>query len=88
MCVWASSQSVVRRIPAPGHIAYGRGLQVIVTMDESAFEGAGIFLFGSVLEQFLAKYTSLNTFTETVVRSATRGDIMKWPARSGRCEIL
>ncbi|CAE6709289.1 type VI secretion system baseplate subunit TssF [Paraburkholderia haematera] len=83
-----SSQPIVRRIPGAGPIAYGRGLQVTVTMDESAFEGAGIFLFGSVLEQFFAKYTSLNTFTETVVRSTTRGDIMKWPARSGQCEIL
>ncbi|OAJ58746.1 type VI secretion system protein ImpG [Paraburkholderia ginsengiterrae] len=83
-----SSQPVVRRIPGPGPIAYGRGLQIAVTMDENAFEGAGVFLFGSVLEQFFARYASLNTFTETVVRSTTRGDIMKWPARSGRCEIL
>ncbi|HEU4376574.1 MAG TPA: hypothetical protein VFS02_23975 [Telluria sp.] len=31
---------------------------------------------------------SLNSFTETVVRTVARGDIMRWPAMEGRCAIL
>jgi len=83
-----TADSIVRRLPLPGPITYGRGLQVCVTLDESAFEGAGVFVLGSVLEQFFAKYVSLNSFTETVIKSAARGVIMQWPARVGRCEIL
>lgn len=83
-----TADSIVRRLPLPGPITYGRGLQVCVTLDESAFEGAGVFVLGSVLEQFFAKYVSLNSFTETVVKSTARGVIMQWPARVGRCEIL
>lgn len=83
-----TADSIVRRLPLPGPITYGRGLQVSVTLDESAFEGAGVFVLGSVLEQFFAKYVSLNSFTETVIKSTTRGVIMQWPARVGRCEIL
>jgi type VI secretion system protein ImpG len=79
---------IVRRLPVPGPITYGRGLQVTVTMDEAAFEGIGVFLLGAVLEQFFAKYVSLNSFTETVVKTTKRGEVMKWPARVGRCEIL
>ena len=59
-----------------------------MSVDESAFEGAGVCVLGSVLEQFFAKYVSLNSFTETRIVSASRGVIMQWPARVGRCEIL
>jgi len=83
-----TADSIVRRLPLPGPITYGRGLQVCVTLDESAFEGAGVFVLGSVLEQFFAKYVSINSFTETVIKSTARGVIMQWPARVGRCEIL
>ena len=59
-----------------------------MTLDEAAFEGAGVFVLGAVLEQFFAKYVSLNSFTETLIKSTTRGVIMQWPARVGTCEIL
>jgi type VI secretion system protein ImpG len=83
-----ASTPVVRRIPGPGPIAYGRGLEITVNLDEAAFEGAGVFLLGAVLEDFFAKYVTINSFTETVLRSPSRGELARWPARSGRCEIL
>lgn len=83
-----TAQSIVRRLPLPGPITYGRGLQVCVTVDEGAFEGGSVFVFGAVLEQFFAKYVALNAFTETQIKSTTRGLIMQWPTRVGRCEIL
>lgn len=83
-----TAQTIVRRLPLPGPITYGRGLQVCVTVDESAFEGSSVFMFGAVLEQFFAKYVALNSFTETQIKSTTRGLIMQWPTRVGRCEIL
>ncbi|GGC78520.1 type VI secretion system baseplate subunit TssF [Undibacterium terreum] len=83
-----TAKPIVRRIPVPGPITYGRGLQITLTLEESAFEGMGVFMLGAVLEQFFAKYVSLNSFTETVIRTPRRGDIIKWPARVGRCEIL
>ena len=71
-----------------GPITFGRGLEVTVTCDESAFEGASVFLLGAVLEQFFAKYVSINTFTETVVRTLDRGEVMRWPPRIGRRRTL
>ena len=79
---------VTRRAPIPGPIAFARGLEVTVTLDEAAFEGEGIFLLGAVLERFFTKYASINSFTETVVRSTERGEIMRWPARIGRRHTL
>jgi type VI secretion system protein ImpG len=38
---------------------------------------------GAVLERFFAKYVSINSFTETVLRTVQRGEIMRWQARTG-----
>jgi len=83
-----SAQPVTRRMPAPGPITFGRGLEITVTMDDGAFEGAGAFVLGGVLSHFFAQYVSINSFTETVVRTVGRGEIMRWKAREGACAIL
>ncbi len=82
------TSSITRRVPAPGVVAFARGLAVTVTMDESQFEGVGSFLLGAVLEQFFARYVSMNSFTETIVRTQDRGEIMRWPANIGQRPVL
>jgi type VI secretion system protein ImpG len=79
-----SSKPITRRLPMPGPIVFGRGLEITLEFDENAFRGSGVFLLGSVFERFLARYVSLNSFTETVLRSTERGEIMRWKARPGR----
>jgi type VI secretion system protein ImpG len=83
-----SARPVTRRMPIPGPIAFGRGLEITLKLDEAAFEGAGAFLLGAVLERFLARYVSINTFTQTLVRTEGRGEIMRWPIRNGLRQIL
>ena len=83
-----ASKPITRRMPSLGPIALGRGIQVSVTLDDAAFEGSGAFLLGAVLSEFFAQYVSINSFTETVVRTIGRGEIMRWPARVGVCAIL
>jgi type VI secretion system protein ImpG len=84
----AQAAPIVRRVDAPGPIAFARGLEVTVLFDEDAFEGAGMFLLGSVLEQFFARYVSLNSFTETVIKTKQRGEIIRWPPRAGRRQLI
>ncbi|ADB16510.1 type VI secretion protein, VC_A0110 family [Pirellula staleyi DSM 6068] len=79
-----AARPITRRIPTPGPITFGRGLEIAITCDEAAFEGSGVFLLGAVLEQFFARYVSINSFTETVVHSSDRGTVMRWPTRIGR----
>ncbi|MGA2501897.1 MAG: type VI secretion system baseplate subunit TssF, partial [Tepidisphaeraceae bacterium] len=83
-----STEKSIRRASTPGPIAFARGLRVIVTLDESSFEGTGVFLLGAVLDQFFSRYVSINSFTETVVRTLERGEVMRWPPRTGRRNIL
>lgn len=77
-----------RRMPVPGPIVYGRGVRVEVEIDETAFSGQSPFLFGAVLERFLARHVSINAFTEMHLSSLQGGYLSGWPARVGGRTIL
>lgn len=81
------SETITRRMPVPGPIAFGNGLGIRMTLEDSAFEGTGVFLLGAVLEQFFARYVSINSFTEFTLETAQRGKVMTWPARIGQQKI-
>ncbi|HEY6359563.1 MAG TPA: type VI secretion system baseplate subunit TssF, partial [Vicinamibacterales bacterium] len=77
-------ERVVRRLPSTaGPLTFGRGLEINVQIDEMAFEGGSGYLLGSVLDRYFARYVSLNSFTETVLRSETRGEINRWVPQWG-----
>jgi type VI secretion system protein ImpG len=73
-----SVNRVVRRLPTRGPIAFGRALEITVDVDEMAFEGGSAFLLGAVLDRYFARYVSINSATETVLRSDSRGEINRW----------
>ena len=77
------SAPTVRRVSRPAGSAIARGIEINVTLDDKAFEGSGAFLLGAVLDRFFAEYVGLNNFTQTVVRTVERGEIMRWPTRIG-----
>lgn len=83
-----TSRPVTRRVPTTGPIAFGRGLELALTLDEAHFEGTGSFLLGAVLDVFFSRYVSINSFTETVVRTVERGEVIRWPMRTGRRHTL
>lgn len=78
-----ASRPVVRRMRQRAGVGAARGIEITVTLDEKPFEGSGIFLLGAVLDRFFAEYAPLNHFTQTVVRSLERGEVMRWPPRAG-----
>jgi type VI secretion system protein ImpG len=77
-----------RRLPAPGPIVFARGLEIRVTVDETAFAGASAFQLGAVLEQLFGRLASMNTFTELVLVSETRGEIKRWPPRMASRQLV
>ena len=82
------SRAVVRRIRQLSGIGAARGLEITVTVDDKAFEGSGAFLLGAVLDRFFCEYSAFNHFTQTVLRTAERGEVMRWPVRTGRRRAL
>jgi type VI secretion system protein ImpG len=82
------ARSVVRRHPSPGPIAFGRGIEVRLTVDELGHEGGSAFLFGAAMHQYLSRHVSMNSFIETVLVSLTRGEVARWRPRAGRRPVL
>ncbi|WP_411727005.1 type VI secretion system baseplate subunit TssF [Methyloglobulus sp.] len=82
------SRPVVLRIPVAGPMCFGRGLEITITFDESAFAGIGCFLLAAVLERFISKYVSINSFTQVLVKTRERGEIMRWPVRTGTRTLI
>lgn len=72
------TRPVVRRHPVPGPIAFARGIEVQLSVDELSFEGGSAFLFASVLHHYLARHVSMNTYVQTALHSLTRGPVMRW----------
>ncbi len=83
--VGLSSSYVTKRIRR----AFGRGIQVVIEFDEDKYVGAGIFLFSSILEKFLGQYVSVNSFSQLIVKTMQRSEVLhEWPPRSGKRIIL
>ncbi len=81
------AQVVTRRLPGAGPVAFGRGLNLTLLLDDAACEGTGTYLFGAALERFFVRYAALNAFVETELHSVSRGLIKTWQARAGQCMI-
>jgi len=77
------ARQVVRRLPMSGPLTFGTGIEVTASLDDMAFQGGSAFLLGCLLERFFARHVALNTFSETVLRTSARGEVMRWPARLG-----
>ena len=77
-----------RRLPVPGPIVFARGLEIRLTVDETAFAGASAFVLGAVLEQLFGRLASMNTFTEFVLLSEARGEIKRWPPRMAARQLV
>jgi len=82
------TQPVVRRHPAPGPIAFSRGIEVELTVDELGFQGVSAHLFGAAMHHYLARHASMNSFVETSLKSLTRGEIMRWKPSHGQRALL
>jgi type VI secretion system protein ImpG len=83
-----ATRPIVRRLRQPSGFNAARGMEITVTLDEKAFENSGVVIFGAVLDRFFSEYTSINSFTETVIATSQRGVIVRWPPRSGLGGVL
>jgi type VI secretion system protein ImpG len=77
------ARAVVRRHPVAGPIAFSRGLQIDLTMDELGHEGGSAVMFAAVLHEFFSRHASINSHVETTLHSLTRGELMRWRPRVG-----
>jgi type VI secretion system protein ImpG len=82
------AKSVVRRLPFKGPLTFGTGVEIVLELDELAYQGTSAFLFASVLERFFARHAAINSFTQLSLRTPQRGEVMRWPPRVGLRETV
>ena len=79
-----SARQITRRIPGGGPLAFGRGVEVRLSMTDRAFNGGSPFQLAAVLEYYLAAHVSINSFVEVTLELVDRAEQLKWPTRFGR----
>lgn len=78
-----STRPIVRRMSDGALSTAVRGIEISIEFDESFFEGSSVFVLGAVLERFFRKYATINSFTETVLKTQKRGEIARWRPQTG-----
>ncbi|TCW85064.1 type VI secretion system baseplate subunit TssF [Burkholderia sp. SRS-46] len=86
--VGVKTRPVTRKLPGTGPMTFGRGIECALTVDETGFSGLSPYLFGVVIEHWLARHVSINSFTQTELHSMQRGRIARWPVRAGARGVL
>lgn len=65
-----------------------RGREMRIKVRQDHFAGPGdMYLFGCVLDHFLGRYASLNSYTRLELYESLRGGTCRWPARLSRKTI-
>ena len=66
-----------------------RGIDITIDVLEDRFSGDGdLYIFGTVLNEFVSLYAALNSFTRLTLRGVQRGEEYTWPARIGQQPLL
>ncbi len=86
--VGCKTESIIRRLPGNSLLVYARGVRCELTIDEENFSGISPYLFGMIMENYLARHAAINVFTETALYSMQRGLVGQWQARPGRRGVL
>ena len=77
------------RINSESGISFARGTQVHMELNEEDFSGSGVYLFAEVVDHFLGLYASLNSFSQLVVKTRQRREVLKrWPPRAGQSILM
>jgi type VI secretion system protein ImpG len=61
----------------------GNRLELSINEEKAGGDGE-VYLLGSVLNELLAQYVSLNSFCRLQIHCTTNNEVFRWPARVGR----
>ncbi len=80
---------VVRRIGNDAWRGFCRGHEISLRFNNDMYVGGSAFVLASVLNRFFALYTSVNSFTQLVIRSNQRkGEWKRWQPMTGEQIVL
>lgn len=84
-----TARRVVRRIGNDAWRGFCRGYEITLRFNNDMYVGGSAFALASVLNRFFALYTSVNSFTQLVIRSNQRkGEWKRWQPMTGEQIVL
>ncbi|BCQ26031.1 type VI secretion system baseplate subunit TssF [Caballeronia sp. NK8] len=78
-----SVDAITRKLPGNGDIVFGRGHAIRLVVDEGGFDGQSPYLFGLILDRYLARHVSMHSFVQVDLHTVQRGLIASFPVRKG-----
>ena len=75
------------RLIGRGSILRGQQVRIKCRLDSFASIG-DMYLFGCVLDRFIADYAGVNSYTRVELEDAFTGVLFKWPPRLGQQPLL
>jgi type VI secretion system protein ImpG len=76
-------------VASPYGLSPARGTAVEILLDEQQFTGGSAYLFGAVIDRFLAGYASMNSFAQlTAMTNLRKEPLNVWPPRAGNQTLL
>ncbi|HZV66328.1 MAG TPA: type VI secretion system baseplate subunit TssF [Telluria sp.] len=65
------------------------GMEIRMTLDETAFAGSGMHAFAQVVNHFFGLYVHINSFTQLVILSKQTGkELLRCPPRNGKLTLV
>ncbi|GAB1261899.1 type VI secretion system baseplate subunit TssF [Aurantivibrio plasticivorans] len=84
-----STKPITSRISQDGRSGICQGTEITLTLDQNKFSGFGIYIFGQVLDQFMAHFCAVNSFIKLKIKLSHRpGVYLEWPPRVGNQTLL
>jgi type VI secretion system protein ImpG len=77
------AETVTRRAGGQARLAFQRGQKLVMTLAAGSYDAGSAYLFTSVIAQFLAEFSTINSFTECEVH-ADNGLIWGWGPCAGQ----
>ncbi|SEK22482.1 type VI secretion system protein ImpG [Roseateles sp. YR242] len=68
----------VRRHPSPGPIAFSRGIEIRLTVNEDALAGASAYPLGAALHGYLSGQAAINQWVALILLSTSGEEIGRW----------
>nr|WKF59094.1 hypothetical protein HUO10_003603 [Paraburkholderia busanensis] len=82
-------QPVMRRMPVKPFPAFVRGIEIALTIDETAFIASSVATFSDVMDRVFAAFAHVNSFVELVFISKNTGaELRRCHARQGISPLL
>jgi len=83
-----TSRQVIERLPLPGPLCLGKGIEITLHIDEGPLSGASSLLLSALLAQLFARHASINAFVRTRTRLSQKQEEVAWPMTPGTRALI